>query len=132
MGTRALIGVKGFGVHIYQHYDGYPDYVKPYLIPIVKDFVDARGNDPMYFTYQLARKIGYMELFGTSIDFSKYDDMDTFIKQTNLGNVFWGIGEGKVEDLIDKGYVDYIYIIDLENRKIEIYLFKKLEQKFSF
>ena len=52
MGTSCLFRVEGTDAAIYQHYDGDPQTVLPWLLPFSTAFFAARGHDPQYFLAQ--------------------------------------------------------------------------------
>ncbi|MFW6312106.1 MAG: hypothetical protein ACOC1K_07720, partial [Nanoarchaeota archaeon] len=48
MGTSAQITIKGTGINVYKHYDGYINYTGELLKERFKDFYKKRGNDKEY------------------------------------------------------------------------------------
>jgi hypothetical protein len=55
MATRALITVKGTGIYVYKHWDGYPEGMMPWLEKFHSEFMTERGWDQMYMLAQLLR-----------------------------------------------------------------------------
>lgn len=56
MATPAIIRIEGVEyAQVYQHWDGYPEAMLPWLEDFNKSFAESRGDDPQYKFAQLLR-----------------------------------------------------------------------------
>lgn len=96
MSTRAQICIKrdteGFkdtgGIYIYKHYDGYPEGVMPTLAPMVKEFIENRGDDAAYLLAQIVREFAYSN------------------PRSSQPHTGWGL------DTVKHGDTEYLYEVD--------------------
>lgn len=109
MSTRAQIKIKGYPVLIYKHSDGYPDGVLPIIEPYMKKFLDNRGIDKEYAIARLMMRFGV-------VDKEHHEEMHRHDPDTFDNESF--IGYGLSTEL--HGDIEFLYIIDLENQKINI------------
>lgn len=105
MSTRAQIKIKDYDVTIYKHSDGYPQGVIPSLRAYLGKFVKNRGNDKEYAIARILMNFALLE--------KEYREKmpSPFNEESFTG---WGL----CTDL--HGDIEYLYIVDLECRKIEI------------
>lgn len=109
MSTRAQITVKGSGIYIYKHSDGYPEGVLLLLETVCREFREQRGNDPDYLLAQIIRRFAidderaYRERLATDPEMAKYYDPT---RPTG-----WGVEKGREPNVLH-GDIEYLYRVD--------------------
>jgi hypothetical protein len=109
MSTRSQIKLKNSSdnIHIYKHWDGYPEDVLPVLVPFVQDFMASRGYDECYMLAQIVRAFAVAD--------HKYNEEQAKKKNPELFSgddkspyrfLGWGL------DLEHHGDIEYLYEID--------------------
>ena len=107
MSTRTNIVVKGNDSVLYKHCDGYPEYVHPILVPLLKVFKSNRGNDPIYCLASILREFTRQEIISSSDWYKQIDrNSDEIPREFCYG---YGIQNYLSED------IDYLYVVDLEH-----------------
>jgi hypothetical protein len=106
MGTRTLIRVKNHDVMIYQHYDGYPSHVLPWLTNRCIDYLQYRVDEPYFIAYLLKTLLIMPEEYQVNKEI-----------YTGFG-VFRDIQKGKNRTKIGDYGSEYLYTVDLKGGKI--------------
>lgn len=109
MSTRAQIKIKDYPVMIYKHSDGYPEGVLPTVKPYMRKFVNNRGNDKEYAIARLMMHFGV-------VDKEWREKMHR--ENPNMFSEESFVGYGLTTEL--HGDIEYLYIIDLEIKSIEV------------
>ena len=106
MSTRTNIVVKGNDSIIYKHCDGYPEYVHPILVPLLKVFKSNRGNDPIYCLASILREFTRKEIINSSDWYKQIDrNSDEIPTEFCFGD--------DIQNYVSED-IDYLYVVDLE------------------
>jgi len=132
MGTRSNIqfryGTEKF--QVYKHWDGYPDNMIPHLVKFL-EWNGVRNDD---ISYTMANYILYVKLeYYLEMDDKVMSDFKN--PQSNIGNLHTGIGLVNVcepKDISAESWIEYMYIVDLKTKKIEVYDPNKCIYVFDF
>jgi hypothetical protein len=100
MGTRATIFIKGFGVGLYKHWDGYESNVLPMIHQAYQRISTRALGEPELFFAELCKVImNPLETLGYRIDTTRklktYDVQCTYMIDLGRGNITYTTEEGE-------------------------------------